>query len=127
MSDRVEDRLVELEELIKAKITPEKMIDTSGKYIRWLQSIIVLIVVVVGMGITWGMTQGKITSLEAEVTAIKQTATVEHQSTKVERDSLRSDFIGMQVKQASVDQLLNGIREDVSEIKEDVKKLTRGR
>lgn len=127
MSDHLEDRLVELEELIKAQSTPEKIMDTSGKYIKWLQSVIVLIVVVVGMGITWGLTQGKITSLETDVATLKGAATAERQMTKVERDTLRSDFISMQVKQASVDQLLNGIREDVTEIRGDVKKLIENR
>lgn len=128
MSDHLEQKITELEALIRAQAQPspssiEQSVDKSGKYIRWLQSVIALVIVVVGMGVTWGLTQGKITTLETQVTTIENTLT----QTKTERDKLRTDFIGMQVKQAAVDQLLNGIREDVAEIKEDVKKLTRGR
>ena len=126
MSDHLDSRIDELEALIRAQARPsstEQSVDRSGKYIRWLQSVIALIVVIIGMGVTWGLTQGKITTLEAQVAAIEKNVG----ETKRERDKLRTDLIEMQVKQASVDQLLNGIREDVAEIKEDVKKLTRGR
>jgi Tfp pilus assembly protein PilO len=133
MSDYLDKRIDDLEALIRAQThTPhlssiEQSIDKSSKYIRWLQSIIALAIVVVGMGVTWGLTQGKITTLETEVTTLKETVQVERILTKEERNKLHTDLITMQVKQASVDQLLNGIREDVAEIKEDVKKLTRGR
>ena len=129
MSDHLEQRIDELESLIRAQARPqtpssvEQSVDKSGKYIRWLQSVIALVIVVVGMGVTWGLTQGKITTLETQMTTIEKTLG----DTKGERDKLRTDFIEMQVKQASVDQLLNGIREDVAEIKKDVKQLTRGR
>lgn len=127
MSDHLEQRLDKLEDLIIKQSSVEQSIDKSGKYIRWLQSVIAIIFVVVGMGVTWGLTQGKITSLQTETNSLKESIKVERITSKTERDKLRTDFIEMQVKQASVDQLLNGIREDVAEIKEDVKKLTEGR
>ena len=133
MSDHLEQRINDLEDLIRAQArtpTPssvEQSVDKSGKYLRWLQSVIALIVVVVGMGVTWGLTQGKITTLETKVATMQQTYDREHELYQKERAKLRGDLTEMQVKQAAVDQLLTSIRDDITEIKTDVKAMAERR
>lgn len=125
----VEKELAELRALIIAqqKETLESKIDSSGKVLKWLQSIIAIVVVVVGVGINWGVTKSEITSLKTQVVELKEARAADEALNQATIDKLKTEMIETKLKQAAVDQVLTDIREDVSEIKDDVKKLMRGR
>jgi hypothetical protein len=102
---------LELQSLREAQSKPD-VIDSSSKYIRWIQSVIGLVVLVVGLGINWGVTKAELTSVKAAAQA---------QSTQIEK--LEGDILQLQLKQAGDDQLLKSMKEDLKEIRGDVKKI----
>lgn len=128
----IDERLEKMEKLLEAHAAPredtvEKAVDKSAKYMKWVHTAITLAAILIATGVTWGLTQGKVSTLEAQVGVLNTTVSAERTSSKEEIDKLKNKIIEIQVKQAAADQVLTDIREDVAEIKDDVKKLTRGR
>ncbi len=94
----------------------KKNTDDSRKYLGWLQSIIAIVVVIVGLGVTWGITTTKLSVMEA---------TQQEQKRQYHADisKLQANVHELQLKQAKDDQLLITIKEDVGEIKKSLQAL----
>ena len=92
------------------------VVTSSSKYIGWIQGMAGLVVLVIGLGINWGITKTKLEVLETTVEAQK--------TLMLDRlEKAEQDVHELQLKQAGDDQLLKNIQSSVEEIKADVKKL----
>ena len=113
------NKISDLEKLMQQMIVANKRPDAvteSRKYLGWLQSVIALVVVVIGLGINWGITTTKMGVIENTQKEQK----LQHNS---EINKLQHDVHELQLKQAKDDQLLVTIKEDVKEIKRNVEAL----
>lgn len=103
--------------LEKSSLPLEKVVTSSGKYVKWIQGILGLLIVVVTLGISWGVTTTKIEVIET---------TVQHQKLVVgsRLEKTEEDIHELQLKQAGNDQILKNDQLTIYEIKADVKALT---
>ena len=110
--EQQEKRNQETNDLSKAR-------DDSTKWMDWIKGLIGLLVLLVGLGINWGISKTKIEVLETKIDAVERT--MDARIMKVEEDVHE-----LQIKQASNDPVITQIQKDVTEIKADVKKLADG-
>lgn len=96
------------------------VMESSGKLFKWIQSIIAIVVVIVGLGVNYGVTKTKIDVLQEKVTTYERV--LNNRIVKTEHDVHE-----LQLKQAGDDQLLQNMQNDISEIKSDVKALVERR
>ena len=86
--------------------------EKSEKYLRIIQSVIALTVLVIGLGINWGMTKSELATLKSK-----------HEELLSKIDKAEGSIFQLQLKQAGDDQVLKTLQVDIMEIKKDVKKL----
>ena len=137
MSEHLESKLDRLEELLQANVSPapaEQAIVKSGKYLKWLQTIIAIIVVVVGMGVTWGMTQGKATAQASEISNLKEVTEGNRKDIveiQIEQAPIKKSLVDIQRVQVEMKQDmkndLNNLKNDIKDEMKELKKLLRGR
>lgn len=99
----------------------------SGRFMKWLQTLIAVVVVIAGAGVTWGITRSEITHLQTQISEIKEQRKDEQILHREEVSKMQEEILSLKLKAATVDTTLNNIESDVAEIKEDVKKLVRNR
>lgn len=116
----LEKQIEELKALVIAQAKRpndvESAVETSKKYIGWIQSVIAVAAVVIGLGINWGVTKTKIEVLEGTVDHMEQVL-------QGRLDKAENDVHELQLKQAGDDQILRVIQTDIAEIKKDVKQI----
>ena len=74
-------------------------------YLKNVQGLIYLLIIVIGIGITWGMTSAKVSAVENIV--------------QRQENQLRE----LQINEAGDDKVLENIQKDIQEMKQDIKKL----
>lgn len=120
MSDDLQQEIQELRSLIQENNNrPNPVtaaIDTSGKYIRWIQATVGLVILIVGLGINWGITKTEIEVTQTKVSHIEEVVT-----SRIEK--IEQDVHELQLKQAGDDQILKNIQITLDEIKVDIRKL----
>jgi hypothetical protein len=115
--ETLEQQIKELQDLVERQAQPKPSLLSE---LKWLQTAIAIIAVIIGLGINWGITK---TKLEVLSTRQEETVANYQERTKTLEEQVRE----LQIKQASNDQILQTIQSDIREIKDDVKKLIRGR
>lgn len=121
MSSELHKEVEELKALILAQKEAktndvEKAMDTSGKYVRWIQGIVGLLILLVGLGVNWGITKTKIEVMENNIANVE--SVLNDRISKAE-----GDIHELQLKQAGNDQILKNIQSSIEEMKADVKTL----
>jgi peptidoglycan hydrolase CwlO-like protein len=102
-------------------------IESSGKYLKWLQSAIAVLAVIIGLGITWGITTTELATHQTQISELKETVKDERSMYKNEIDKLKAEVMELKLKDATKDQILVTIQKDLAEVGQDVKKLLRNR
>lgn len=105
--DSIRDELDEIRTLVKQ----QHQHNSLEKYAKIIQTIIYVLVLVVGIGASWGLMESKL-------------ATAAQATEKVA--ILEARLQSLEIKQATGDEILKMIRADISEIKDELKKITRG-
>jgi hypothetical protein len=100
--------LDEIRTLIRQQQNQQHSID---KYTKVIQTVIYVLVLVIGLGASWGMMNSKLTTLDTATDKIS---------------SLESRLHSLEIKQAAGDEILKMIRSDISEIKDELKKFNKG-
>ena len=106
MSDleQVKKELCDLKQLLTKK-------NGNGNGVfKGLQALIYIFVILIGMGVSWGVATAKLGSVEADVREVK--ARQQMSDTNIQN---------IQIKEAADDQILKRIEIDISEIKTDLK------
>jgi archaellum component FlaC len=116
-TDDLKKELDELKDLIKSRPSDlEASRDNNNKWMGWIRNLVAVVAVLIGLGVNWGVTKTKIEVQEAYIAALDERVT--------ERiNKMDADIHELQLKQAGYDQLLQTIKEDVAEIKKDVKSI----
>ena len=99
--------------LVKTLQDRPDAIETSRKYLSWLQAVVGMGIIVIGLGINWGITTTKIGILEANI-----------ESSQEHISKLENDIHALQLSQARDDQLLILIQSTLKEVRDDIKTLT---
>jgi hypothetical protein len=116
----LEKQIIALKSLIEKQANKsndiELTLDKTNKITKWVQSVIALAIVIIGVGISWGISQTKISVLEHDVANYKT-----HTTDKMIK--IEENIHELQLKQAGDDQLLQTMQRDITEIKENVQKI----
>lgn len=126
MSEHLEQEIQELKQMILDQ-KGQGLISSTKSSMKWLQSVIALILVVAGLGVNWGISTSKIAALESRVEEMKANHEAEMKLARDEIDKLQSEVIEIKLHNAAGDQILNVIVKDLDEIKTDLKKLVKGK
>lgn len=105
--ESIRDELDEIRTLVKQ----QNHHNSLDKYAKIIQTIIYIAVLIVGIGASWGLMESKLSTASK---AIEQVAVLE------------ARLHSLEIKQATGDEILKMIRADISEIKDELKKITRG-
>ena len=117
MSEELQKQIEELKGMVQMRrATDGNGNQAAAKYLKWIQGIIGVSVIVVGLGINWGISQTKI-SVQAEKIAALENRLEDRVG------KLNNELHELQLKQAKDDQILITIQEGVAEIRKDVKAL----
>lgn len=100
-------------------------IEKSGRLMKWAQTLMALIIVIAGLGINWGMSKANISSLETQISEMKEARSEEKTLYRAETNKLKSDVLELQLHKAATVEILKNIEADVSDIKKAVNKLAR--
>lgn len=85
---------------------------SAEKIIKWVTFFLPILVVLVGLGINWGVTKTELSDVKYRMEELRN-----------KRNKLQSDVHELQLKQASETQILENIRSNLKEIKIDIKDL----
>lgn len=125
--DEVKKELDELKELLMAQIAKPNTLDVSAKYVNWIRGIIGLAAVIIAVGISWGVTTTKLTSMETSIIRIE--ATLDTNITRIEseaktkNDEQDADIGTLQTASTKTAVLLEGMQKTLEEVRGDVKKI----
>jgi len=123
MSDdqHIQKQLNELKQMLTNKqASVEDQVEKSNKFIRWFQGLAAICVMLITLGINWGMTTARLDIIENNLETQKTSFT-----NKIQQ--IENDVLELQLKQAGDDQILQTIQGDLLEIKTDVKELVKQR
>lgn len=111
--ERVKSQIHSFEEENKAleNLLKENRVGHMDKYAKVLQVAVYVIVLIVGIGVSWGVMSSRLASVEK---TNEQVAALE---TRVRQ---------LEIKESGSSEILNSIRSDVSDIKTELRKLTKG-
>jgi hypothetical protein len=116
----LEKQIEELKALVLAQSQKPNDVETAlektSKFAKYIQSIVALVIIIVGLGVNWGISTTKISVLEQRVASFEELMTTRIGKTE-------QDIHELQLKQAADDQLLQTMQSDITEIKTDVKKI----
>jgi hypothetical protein len=126
MSTHLEEEIESLKALIISNRQPDA-IDTSSRYMKWIQSIIAIVIVIAVLGINWGISTSRISALEVRLTEVKESSHAIHTLKQHEIDKLKEEVMALKVSNGSKDTILVVIQKDVDEIKNDIKTLIKGK
>lgn len=111
MSNQIEADIQAVHLLLKSHIQEEERnLDRLAKGSKILQVGLYCLVLIIGVGITWGVTSSKLAA--AEQTAEKVL-------------KLEEKLQLLEIKSATDQEILKSIRSDISEIKDELKKINR--
>jgi uncharacterized coiled-coil protein SlyX len=111
MASQEKTELSELLTLLKAHMKDEQTsLDKLSKGSKVVQAAAYLVVLLLGIGVAWGMTSSKI-------------AAAEHTAVQVVK--LEERVQDLEIHSAADAEVLKSIRSDISEIKEELKKINR--
>ena len=120
MSEELEARLAALE-------TKPDVVKRSGALMKWIQSIIALIIIVFGVGANYAMTKSHVTALETQVANIEKEQDKEESLWRAETDKLKEEVVTLRLKGAGNDQWRETTTETLAEIKTAIVELTKKR
>lgn len=106
--DQIEQELKELKCLLEKKNGN----GSWSSHLKGIQAFVYIIVIVIGMGVSWGVSTSKLSAMQATVTSMQQ-----------QLNQTEQDLRELQLKQAGDDKVLETLQKDITEIKSDLKKL----
>lgn len=103
------------------------IVENSSKVLRWMQTVIALILVIAGLGMNWGITKAEMATQKTQIAELKEDVRDEQKLRKAEVDKLKVGVLELQLGKAANDQLMVTIQSTLDEIKSDVKAIRRSR
>jgi len=110
MSDELEQEVARLRGRLEAAEatqqhgTVSQAVDSSGKILKWLTTVISILAVIIGLGVNWGMTKAELSTVSTQISEIKEDRDKKEVLWKAETDKLRAEVIELQIKGAADDQ-----------------------
>lgn len=105
--DNLHKELGEIRELLVSKPKDPNLVD---KYTKVIQTSLYILALILGAGVSWGMTSAKLSE-------------VEHATQKVQ--VIEDRVHNLELRQAAETEILNSIKADLSDIKNELRKISR--
>ena len=118
----------------QAQKPSEGVMEQSGKLVKWIQGVIALVAIVLSVGVSYGVSTAKLSSLETanatlkgEIQKLEGKLEAHKEAEKTDKEKLETAVHELQLAQARDDQLFKSMDKSLEELKTDVKKLLRRR
>lgn len=89
-----------------------KNTDSPSRILQWVVLILPLLVILIGLGVTWGISQAGIEEVKASVRQLE-----------TEKKVVEKEIVDLKILQTRDSEVLNYIMNDLQEIKSDLKEI----
>lgn len=124
--EALESQRVAMTQLLADHHKPD-VVESSGRYFKWIQAIIGLVAVLLSLGVSYGVTTANLSTQKDAIEKAQGDIKELEKDYKEQVAKLENDIQALQLSQVRDDQLFKAIKETLNEVKQDVKTLIRGR